>query len=120
MAAGNLGDIAAVVVEARKAGDSSDVLTILPDGSVDYEERFGATLNAELDLRRFPFDRQALDIELQSFTWDRSELGFATNEPQTGFDADFETPEWSVSGVRGLILLVGGEGRTEECGRRTG
>jgi hypothetical protein len=48
-------------------------LTIRPDGSVDYEERFGATLNAELDLRRFPFDRQVFEIELQSFSWDEVE-----------------------------------------------
>ena len=78
-------------------------LTIFPDGRVDYEERFGATLNAELDLRRFPFDRQAMEMELQSFVWDRSEVVFVPNEPQTGFDSDFETPEWSVSRVEGII-----------------
>jgi len=89
--------------EVEQRQTESIELTILPDGSVDYEERFGATLNAELDLRRFPFDRQVLDIELQSFTWDKSELEFAANELQTGFDADFETPEWSVSDVDGLI-----------------
>ena len=91
--------------EVEQRQTESIELTILPDGSVDYEERFGATLNAELDLRRFPFDRQDLDIEMQSFTWDKSELGFVANEPQTGFDATFETPEWSVSGVGSLISL---------------
>jgi hypothetical protein len=89
--------------EVEQRQTESIELTILPDGSVDYEERFGATLNAELDLRRFPFDRQVLDIELQSFTWDRNELAFIPSQPQTGFDADFETPEWSVSGVECLI-----------------
>jgi hypothetical protein len=60
--------------EVQQRQTESIELTIFPDGSVDYEERFGATLNAELDLRRFPFDRQKLDIELQSFTWDHAEL----------------------------------------------
>lgn len=89
--------------EVEQRQTESVELTILPDGSVDYEERFGATLNAELDLRRFPFDRQQLEVELQSFVWDRNEVQFVANEAQTGFDADFETPEWSVSGVEGLI-----------------
>lgn len=89
--------------EVEQRQTESIELTILPDGSVDYEERLGATLNAELDLRRFPFDRQTLDIELQSFTWDCSELTFVANDAQTGFNADFQTPEWSVSGVEGLI-----------------
>lgn len=89
--------------EVEQRQTESIELTILSDGSVDYEERFGATLHAEFDLRRFPFDHQTLDIELQSFTWDGSELSFVPNEAQTGFDADFETPEWSVSSVEGLI-----------------
>ena len=76
---------------------------ILPDGSVDYEERFSATLNAVLDLRRFPFDKQVLDLEIQSFVWDRSELSMVVNEAQTGFDPDFETPEWKVTAIEGLI-----------------
>ena len=89
--------------EVEQRQTESVELTILPDGSVDYEERFGATLNAELDLRRFPFDRQDLDIELQSFVWDRNEVQFVANEAQTGFDADFGTPEWGVVKAEGLI-----------------
>ena len=90
-------------VEQRQT--ESIELTVYPDGSVDYEERFGATLNAELDLSRFPFDRQALDMELQSFVWDRNEISFVRNQAQTGFDDEFETPEWSVTAVEGLISV---------------
>lgn len=78
-------------------------LTILADGSVDYEERFGATLNAELDLHEFPFDRQIMDMELQSFVWDRGEISFVANEAQTGFEPGLETPEWSVTAVEGSV-----------------
>jgi hypothetical protein len=91
--------------EVEQRQTESVELTIFPDGAVDYEERFGATLNAELDLRKFPFDRQVLDMELQSFVWDRNEISFIVNEAQTGFDPDFETPEWSVTGIEGLIGL---------------
>jgi hypothetical protein len=72
--------------EVEQRTTESIELTILPDGTVDYEERFGAILNAELDLRKFPFDRQTFDMELQ-----------------TGFDSDFETPEWSVTVVEALL-----------------
>jgi len=89
--------------EVEQRQTESVELTILPDGSVDYEERFGSTLNAELDLHEFPFDRQTLDMELQAFVWDRSELSFVPNEEQTGFDPGFQTPEWSVTGVEGII-----------------
>lgn len=89
--------------EVEKRRTENVDLRIFPDGTVDYEERFGATLHAQLDLRRFPFDRQLLDIELQSFSWDSSEAVLVANEEQTGFDLDFHTPEWSVSAVEGLI-----------------
>lgn len=88
-------------IEQRRT-ESVD-LSIFPDGTVDYEERFGATLHAELDLHRFPFDQQLLDIELESFSWDKNEAVLVVNEEQTGFDSDFHTPEWSVSAVEGLV-----------------
>ena len=89
--------------EVEQRQTESIELTIFADGRVDYEERFGATLNAELNLSRFPFDRQALDMELQSFVWDRGEISLVLNDPQTGFDEEFETPEWRVTAVEGLI-----------------
>jgi hypothetical protein len=89
--------------EVQQRATESVQLTIFPDGMVDYEERFGATLNAELDLHEFPFDRQALDMELQAFVWDRTEMLLVANEAQTGFDDGFLTPEWSVTGVETLI-----------------
>lgn len=49
--------------EVEQRTTESVELTISPDGAVDYEERFGAILNAELDLHEFPFDRQILDLE---------------------------------------------------------
>jgi len=89
--------------EVEQRQTESIELTIYADGSVDYEERFGATLNAELDLSTFPFDSQALDMELQSFVWDRSEISLLPNDAQTGFDVEFQTPEWKVTAVEGLI-----------------
>lgn len=89
--------------EVEQRQTESIELRILRDGTVEYEERFGATLHAELDLVRFPFDAQTLEIEFQSFVWDQGDCVFVFNEEQTGFDPDFETPEWIVTGALGVI-----------------
>jgi hypothetical protein len=89
--------------EVEQRETESIALIVLPDGTIQYEERFGATVNAELDLARFPFDTQAFDIELQSFLWDQADSVFVVNEEQTGFDIDFETPEWTVTGAEALL-----------------
>ncbi len=78
-------------------------LRILRDGTVEYEERFGATLHAEINLARFPFDAQTLELEFQSFLWNQGDCVFVLNEEQTGFDPDFETPEWIVTAAQGVI-----------------
>jgi len=88
-------------VEQRKT--ESVELILLPDGTVQYEERFGATLNAQLDLGRFPFDTQAFDLNLQSFLWDQGDCLFVIDEAQTGFDRGFEIPEWTVTGAEALL-----------------
>jgi|HubBroStandDraft_5_1064220.scaffolds.fasta_scaffold33509_2 hypothetical protein len=39
---------------------------VLPNGTVEYAQAFTATLSTNLDLRRFPFDSQALPIVVQA------------------------------------------------------
>ncbi len=89
--------------EVEQRETESMQLTIFRDGTVQYEERFGAILNAELDLRRFPFDAQTFEIEFQSFAWDIDDVVFVANEEQTGYDSGFETPEWYVTGTDALV-----------------
>jgi hypothetical protein len=89
--------------EVEQRQTESVELRILSDGTVEYEERFGAMLNAELDLARFPFDAQTLELELQSFLWDEGDCVFVASEEQTGFDPDFETPEWIVTHAAGAV-----------------
>lgn len=91
--------------EVGKRTTESIELIIFPDGTVQYEERFGALMNAVLDLSRFPFDRQIFDLELQSFVWDQDDLILVVNEQQLGMDPDFHTPEWTVTGVEALLSM---------------
>ena len=89
--------------EIEQRETESVELILLPDGTVQYEERCGATINAELDLARFPFDDQTFELELQSFLWDQIDTVFVANAEQIGFDADFRTPEWVVTAVEAAI-----------------
>ena len=90
--------------EIEQRETESIELRILPDGTVEYEERFGAVVHAEFDLARFPFDDQVLELEFQSFLWDHRDIVFvADEERRTGFDPDFRTPEWIVSDASGSV-----------------
>ena len=89
--------------EIEQRETESIELRILPDGTVEYEERFGAVVHAEFDLARFPFDDQILELEFQSFLWDHRDMVFVADEQRTGFDPDFKTPEWIVTGATGSV-----------------
>ena len=49
-------------------------LGIWPDGTVVYGEAFSAKAETPMDLRRFPFDRQKLEIFFQVFLYKRDQL----------------------------------------------
>jgi len=89
--------------EVEQRTTESIDLIILSDGTVQYEESFGAIIAANLDLRRFPFDDQTFDLEIQSFVWDEYDLILNVNEQQLGMDPDLQTPEWEVTGVEALL-----------------
>ena len=83
--------------EVEQRETESIELRIFPDGTVEYEERFGAVVHAEFDLARFPFDDQVLELEFQSFLWDHRDAVFVADNERTGFDPAFKTPEWIVT-----------------------
>lgn len=83
-------------------------LEILPSGHVKYTMGLTSTFRADLDLRRFPFDRQSLDVRIQSFIYDASRLRFqpsgqkpcwAAGRTQSGVDvASANGPARTASG----------------------
>ncbi|MBX3248701.1 MAG: hypothetical protein KF901_16105 [Myxococcales bacterium] len=79
--------------------ESRDV-RIRPDGTVEYEERSLAKIHAEVDLRRFPFDTQALDIVFASFSWDARHVRLVPLEARVGWNEEHHTLEWNVRDLR--------------------
>lgn len=60
--------------ESSAAEVKRAVLSIHPDGTVDFDREFQVTLRSELDLHSFPFDRQVLQLELESFAYNAKEV----------------------------------------------
>lgn len=74
-------------------------LFVHADGTVDYQMGLSSTFRANLDMRHFPFDRQSLDIRIQSFESDRSELVFEPDLARMGFSADEHYAGLTVEGI---------------------
>ena len=73
-------------VNTAQPAVTNRALDISPDGSVRYELGVTATFRADLDLRRFPFDRQTLAVRIQSFIWTDDQLVFVTDPTRIGFN----------------------------------
>jgi len=69
-------------------------LIVFEDGTVEYAERFAVTIEANFDLRQFPFDSQRLRIEIESLAWSEEYMIFHEGEDLIGFSEAFDLPEW--------------------------
>jgi len=74
-------------------------LFVHADGTVDYRMGLSSTFRANLDLRRFPFDRQSLDVRIQSFEGDRRELVFEADPARMGFSEDEDYAGLAIEGI---------------------
>jgi hypothetical protein len=75
------------------------VYSIGADGTVRGDSNVSLRLAANYDLRRFPFDQQTLVLEIESFAWNDSQVVFVADAGATGFDVEFDTPEWQITNV---------------------
>ena len=74
-------------------------LEIFPSGHVKYTVGLTSTFRAALDLRRFPFDRQTLEVRIQSFIYDASRLQLRPADARPGWEHNSTYEELRVSGV---------------------
>lgn len=77
----------------------NDSLTVQPDGTVQYEERFYITLSASFQLSLFPFDTQTLPVILQSFDYARNQVVFLVDKQKSGWEkAEYVgLSEWQIA-----------------------
>ncbi len=106
------------VNETSAAEVKHAVLTLWPDGTVEYDRQFEATLRSEFDLRSFPFDRQELQIQLESFAFPASELVLVP-DPQQIKGTRLRLPQWDIGALRWSVAEVEQELEREKYSRLT-
>lgn len=90
-----------------------------PEGNIRYTIRFYATLSADINLKKFPFDSQDLKILIESFTYDINNINFIENDFIKGWDKDpyVSLPEWTIKGISSQVGISKFEPSTEYYSR---
>jgi hypothetical protein len=85
-------------------------ITVSPDGTVRYVERFVVTLSSRFELRRFPFDRQRLEIIIHPFLANGPHITFKLDENSTWTASEFQNfsslAQWHLTGLHSELLDV--------------
>ena len=83
-------------------------LLVRPDGDVIYSSIFVVETATTLEFRKFPFDKQTVRVEFESFSFSKDELDYKVWSERTGVNPNFQNDEWilydmsSTSGIRRL------------------
>jgi hypothetical protein len=73
------------------------VLRVLPDGTLTLVETLNAIARVDLDLRRFPFDKQRLEAVFEVLGFDKSKVVLqAESYATSSSDDQIKTPQWTV------------------------
>jgi hypothetical protein len=80
------------------------LLRVAPDGTLTLTQTLDAVAEAELDLRRYPFDRQRLEAHFEVLGFRSGEVALRA-EPipgaqAAGVDARVWIPQWRIEGLR--------------------
>jgi hypothetical protein len=97
------------IYAANLVGDGTvnePILTIFSDGRVTYEARVSGTFKTPMQLRRFPFDEQALQIQIESAFWDASEVKLFERDGESYFNTTPSVSDWTLKSVRSSVSPV--------------
>lgn len=75
-------------------------LGIHSTGEIIYRERFSAKIQADFDLKRFPFDDQEFHIYIESFIYEHHDLELAPLERIIGFGENLGEEEWILQEIK--------------------
>jgi hypothetical protein len=89
------------MVNSKASSTSDTTVEILPDGTVMAQERFSKTLSSALELQNFPFDRQSLDLVLESLRYDDRTVKLVTDRRKLsiGTDSFVSLSEWQIGQI---------------------
>lgn len=78
-------------------GRASSIDKITDDGNEKFY-RIQANLNSPVDLKKYPFDKQQMQIILEDKALTNSELVFVPNIEESGIDDSVVFPGWNIDG----------------------
>ena len=79
-------------------------LTIFKDGRAEIQRRFTVTLESNVDVHRFPFDRQKLEGKLASFAWNSRVMRLIDDGRNLAVSKAFGIPDWNVIGLSSKVV----------------
>jgi hypothetical protein len=91
------------MVNFKSSTNSDTFVEILPDGTVQAQERFAKTLSSALSLQKFPFDKQSLQVVLESLKHDERSVKLIADSPRIsiGTDSFVSLSEWQIGTITG-------------------
>ncbi len=92
------------MVNFKSSTNSDTSVDILPDGTVQAQERFAKTLSSGLELQKSPFDRQSLQVVLESLKYDDRSVKLVADPAKIsiGTDSFVSLSEWQIGAVTGI------------------
>ena len=75
------------------------VLRVRPDGTLTLIEKLNAAASVDLDLRRFPLDRQRLEAVFEILGFDEDQVTLRTGSSAGPAVGGIRLPQWAVQGV---------------------
>jgi len=88
------------MINIQGSMDRADiVITISPNGKIDYEERFFGIFGSNMNYKSFPFDSQNFNIQIEPFSYDKRHIVFSNIElfPKVANDSIIDT--WEITAM---------------------
>ena len=79
------------------------LVEVFPDGRIRISGYFNSQVAALFDLRRFPFDDQNFEIQIESFTYNSETVELITNDTRVSYAPSLYVPEWRITGIDSRI-----------------
>lgn len=87
------------LINTSEPAITNRALDISPDGTVRYLLGVSAKFRTDFDLHRFPFDRQTLEVRVESFLWNSEQMVFRPEPHRLGHSREQTFEGLAVTGV---------------------
>ncbi|HEY9705013.1 MAG TPA: hypothetical protein V6C58_21420, partial [Allocoleopsis sp.] len=76
-------------------------IKVEPDGTVTYIESFNTSVSSGLQLKHFPFDKQKLNLIIDSFQYNNTQVVFIADSDKIGINREpfVSLSEWNIQNV---------------------